>query len=102
LLIMSGKKLSTPQRVIGIQFTEESLVPIVMLKASGEQAERVVAQANQVNQKPVVSSSPLAQHLYRIPMGDAVTPDLFPLMAALLAHVIQVDKNLQDKLQGRT
>jgi len=97
---MSGETKSGPQRVVGIQFTEESLVPIVMLKASGEQADRVVADAKRLNDKPVVASAQLVNQLYRIPMDQAVTPDLFPLMAALLAHVIQVDKTLQEKLQG--
>ena len=97
---MSGEIADMPQRVVGIQFTEESLVPIVMLKAAGEQADKVIADAKHLNHKPVVASAQLANQLYRIPMDQAVTPDLFPLMAALLAHVIQVDKTLQEKSQG--
>jgi len=97
---MSGDAMPMLKRVVGIQFTDESLVPVVMLKAHGEQAEKLVADAISANQKPVINSAQLANQLYRIPMDHAVSPDLFPLMAALLAHVIQVDKSLQEKLQG--
>jgi len=96
---MSGEKLQ-PRRVVGIHFTEESLVPIVMLKAAGDQAEQVIAEAKKNALKPVIESRSMTEQLYRIPMDNAVTPDLFPLMAALLAHVVQVDKALSEKLQG--
>jgi len=97
---MSGDLSTKTNRVVGIQFTEQSLVPIVIVKAAGEQAAQIIADAKQSNSKPVVTSSGLTAQLYRIPMDHAVTPDLFPMMAALLAHVIQVDNNLQDKFRN--
>ncbi|MES1190176.1 MAG: EscU/YscU/HrcU family type III secretion system export apparatus switch protein [Steroidobacter sp.] len=96
---MSGNSSAKQSKVVGIQFAEDTLVPIVMLKASGEQAAQLLSQAKSADNKPVISSPELAAQLYRIPMDQAVTPDLFPLMAALLAHVIQVDKNLQSKMR---
>jgi len=97
---MSGETSQLPRRVVGVHFTEDSLVPVVVLKAAGQQAESVVADAIKDRLKPVVESRLLTAQLYRIPMDQAVTPDLFPLMAALLAHVVQVDKTLSDKLKG--
>lgn len=97
---MSGNLTQLPRRVVGIHFTEESLVPVVVLKAAGLQAEHLIAEATRDNLKPVVESKLLTGQLYRIPVDQTVTPDLFPLMAALLAHVVQVDKTLSDKLKG--
>jgi len=88
---MSGEASLERSRVVGIQLSKESLVPVVILKAAGEQADQLIDKAK-ASEVPVVKSRELSSQLYRIPVDNTVTPDLFPLMAALLAHVIYLDR----------
>lgn len=90
---MSGDHLPVRNRVVGVKLTEDSLVPVVIVKAAGEHADELLREAQAKGDVPVIRSPALTSKLYRIPIDHAVTPDLFPMMAALLAHVIQVDKH---------
>lgn len=93
---MSGERATSRPRAIGVKFSEDTLVPVVVLKAVGEQAEGVIDRAKEMGGVPIVRAPELASKLYRVPIDQSVTPDLFPLMAALLAHVIQVDQNRKE------
>ena len=93
---MSGSHKPVPNRVVGVKLTEESLVPVVVVKAAGDNADRLLSEAR-AGEVPVVRSAELTSKLYRIPIDQAVTPDLFPMMAALLAHVIQVDEHRNNR-----
>lgn len=80
------------KKVVGVSFDPDSdEVPVVMLKGSGAEAEAVLEQAREGN-VPVVSNVQLANALYRVPIDKPIGRELFPVMAALLAHVIQIDK----------
>lgn len=90
---MSGNRLMSHNRVVGVKLTEDSLVPMVIVKAVGGSADQLLKKAQLNGEVPIVHSPELTSKLYRIPIDHAVTPDLFPMMAALLAHVIHVDEH---------
>lgn len=90
---MSGNRLMSHNRVVGVKLTEDSLVPVVIVKAAGDSADRILKAAQLDDSVPVVHSAELTSKLYRIPIDHAVTADLFPMMAALLAHVIHIDEH---------
>ena len=82
---MSGK------RVVGIGFAPDASVPTVVLKGSGEEAQLLLQQARE-QEIPVVADPKLLRDLYRVPVDATIGRELFPVMAALLAHVLKIDR----------
>lgn len=81
------------KKVVGVSFDPESdEVPVVMLKGSGAEADALLEQSRREGDVPVVSNAQLANALYRVPIDQPIGRELFPVMAALLAHVIQIDR----------
>jgi type III secretion system FlhB-like substrate exporter len=87
----------TTQKVVGVSFAEDATVPTVVLKAAGEDAANVVTQAQAEGRVPLVRLPQLADALYRTPIDAPIDKELFPVMAALLVHVMQSDRLLKEK-----
>jgi type III secretion system FlhB-like substrate exporter len=80
------------KKVIGIGYDADTdAVPTVILKSVGADAEAALAQAHKLGNVPIVSDPHLVDQLYRVPLDAPISRDLFTAMAALLAHVIQLD-----------
>lgn len=86
------------QRVVGVSYENGDLAPVVVLKGAGDVAQSVLDEARRLPESPpVVRDAALVDQLYRIPVDGNVGRELFPVMATLLAHVIQLDRHLTDK-----
>lgn len=78
-------------KVVGVSFDIESgAVPTVVLKSAGADVAAIL-QAGDRGDVPIVKDPALLQALYRVPMDAPVSRELFPVMAALIAHVLSVD-----------
>jgi len=78
-------------KVVGLSIDlEAGAVPTVVLKSAGEEAAAIV-QAGERADVPIVRDPALIQALYRVPMDAPVGRELFPVMAALIAHVLSID-----------
>lgn len=88
-------------RVVGVSYELGQIAPTVVLKSAGVGAQAVLAAARRSPDAPtVVRDAALVDQLYRIPVDGNVGSELFPVMATLLAHVVQLDRHLDDKLPG--
>ena len=86
-----------PQRVVGVAYEAGALAPTVVLKSVGVGAEVVLDQARRTpDGPPVVRDAALVDQLYRIPIDAPIGRELFPVMATLLAHVVHLDRNLEE------
>jgi type III secretion system FlhB-like substrate exporter len=95
---MSDDKL---QRVVGVSYELGDLAPVVVLKSAGASAEAVLDAAKRLpDAPPIVRDAALVDQLYRIPIDGDVGRELFPVMATLLAHVVQLDRHLQEQPPG--
>lgn len=89
------------QRVVGVSYEAGDLAPVVILKSAGAGAEAVIEAAHRAPDAPtIVRDAALVDQLYRIPIDGEVGRELFPVIATLLAHVVQLDRHLQEKLTG--
>jgi flagellar biosynthesis protein FlhB len=80
-------------KVVGLGVDlEAGGAPTVLLKGAGIEAAAIV-QAGVREAVPVVRDPALLQALYRIPIDAPIGRELFPVMAALIAHVLQVDSS---------
>jgi len=90
-----------PKRVVGVSYELGNLAPTIVLKTAGASAEAIVEAAKRLSEAPpVVRDAALVDQLYRIPIDAPIGRELFPVMATLLAHLVQLDRHMQDKLSG--
>jgi type III secretion system FlhB-like substrate exporter len=81
----------TTTRVIGIGYELDEAAPTVVLKGAGAEAEAVLARARQSGDVRIVRDAALAEQLYRVPIDAPIGRELFPVMAVLLAEVLELD-----------
>ncbi len=78
-------------KVVGVSFDPQgNAVPTVVLKSAGADSAEVIRAAERA-EVPVIHDPALVQSLYRVPMDAPIGRELFPVMAALIAHVLNVD-----------
>jgi type III secretion system FlhB-like substrate exporter len=87
---MNGK------RVVGVSYDAELRAPVVVLKGAHDAADAILAAAHAHPEVRVVENAALVDELYRTPIDGPVDRALFPIMAALLAHVVAVDRSLEE------
>ena len=79
-------------KVVGVSYSPEDGAPTVILKGAGADADLLLAQARRRQDLPVVNAPALTEQLYRTPLDSPIAKELFPVMAALLAHVLHTDR----------
>jgi type III secretion system FlhB-like substrate exporter len=90
-----------PKRVVGVSYEFGQMAPTIVLKSAGAGAEAVLDVARRERDGPaVVRDAALVDQLYRIPIDAPIGRELFPVMATLLAHLVQLDRHMQEKLSG--
>ena len=72
----------------------------MILKGSGEMAEEILRRRPLTNGPAVVRNTQLAEQLYRLPIDAEIGPELFHLVATVLAHVFAVEESLKGKTNG--
>ncbi|MBI3900290.1 MAG: EscU/YscU/HrcU family type III secretion system export apparatus switch protein [Gammaproteobacteria bacterium] len=89
---MTTSEHSSPKKVVGLKYEMGEGLPTVVVKASGNAVDEVLRARSLVNGPPVVQDAQLADQLYRLPMDGHIGPELFQLVAALLAHVFAIEE----------
>lgn len=85
--------MTMTDKVVGLSVDLDSgAAPTVVLKGAGNEAAAIM-QAGAREDIPVVRDPALLQSLYRIPIDAPIGRELFPVMAALIAHVLQIDSS---------
>lgn len=93
--------MNEPRRLVGLKYEPAQGLPQVILKASGETAEEVLRQRSRaLRAPPVVRNDTLLEQLYRLPVDGRIGPELFQVVAILLAHVLAVDAKVKGALHG--
>jgi type III secretion system FlhB-like substrate exporter len=85
-------------KLVGLKYEPTEGLPQVILKASGELAEEVLRQRTRaLHAAPVVKNEALLEQLYRLPVDGRIGPELFQVVAILLAHVLSIDAKAKAK-----
>ena len=82
---------SSHTKVVGLKYEPEEGLPQVILKGAGKTADEILRRRSPYNGPPLVRDRKLLEQLYRLPMDAEIGPELFHLVASLLAHVLAVD-----------
>lgn len=86
-----------PKKLVGLRYDMGEGLPHVVVKASGQTVDDVLRKRSLISGPPVVKDAALAEQLYRLPIDGQIGPDLFQLVAALLAHVFAIEESLKGK-----
>lgn len=79
-------------KVVGLKYRPGDGVPSVILKGIGGNAEQILSEANALTKPPVVvRNKELVEQLYRLPTDASITPELYELVALVMAHVFSID-----------
>lgn len=79
-------------KVVGLHYQPGKGVPSVILKGVGDTADEIIAEANSLQKPPViVKNKALVDQLYRLPTDASITPELYELVALVMAHVFAVN-----------
>ena len=79
-------------KLVGLRYEPADGLPQVILKASGAAADEVLrARMRAVQAPPVVRDGALLEQLYRLPLEGRIGPELFQVVAIVLAHVLAID-----------
>ena len=89
------------EKVVGLQYEPGEGLPQVMVKGSGKHAREIVKRASAMRDGPqIVRDEALLKKLYRLPMDAEIGPELFQLVAILLAHVFSINGKMETKQSG--
>jgi type III secretion system FlhB-like substrate exporter len=93
--------MTQPRRLVGLKYEPAEGLPQVILKASGRAAEEVLRLRTRALQAPpVVRNDALLEQLYRLPVEGRIGPELFQVVAILLAHVLAIDAKVKGNPNG--
>ena len=85
------------KKVVGLRYESGQGLPRVIVKGSGKAAEEILQRRTSQAGPLVVKDKQLLDQLYRLPMDAEIGPELFHLVAALLAHVFAVEQRLKEE-----
>ena len=88
------------RRVVGLKYEPGAGLPQVVLKGAGPLAEEILARRRARVGAHVVKNEALLQSLYRLPLDAQIGPELFHVVAVILAHVFALEAQL--KTERRT
>lgn len=83
------------RRVVGLSYEPDKGLPQVILKGSGPLAEEILKRRGPRVGVQVVRNEALLQSLYRLPLDAQIGPELFHVVAVILAHVFALEVKLK-------
>lgn len=86
----------SPKKVVGLQYEPGEGLPQVILKGSGYLAEEILRRRDPATGPQVIKDKKLLDKLYRLPIDAEIGPDLFHLVAILLAHVFAIEEKMRE------
>ena len=90
-----AREKTEDKRIIGLKYELGEGLPQVIVKANGKAVDDILRKRNLVTGPPVVKDQALLEQLYKLPMDAQIGPELFHLVASLLAHVFAVEAKLK-------
>ena len=85
-------------KVVGLRYREEEGLPKVILKGSGYIADDILATGKSIKKGPlIVKNKELADQLYRLPVDTEIKPELFEVVATVLAHLYSLESKYEEE-----
>ena len=81
------------KKVVGLRYKKNEGLPRLILKGSGHFAEDIIDKGNNLKKGPlIIQNEALATQLYKMSIDTEIKPELFELVAAVLAHLYTIEE----------
>jgi type III secretion system FlhB-like substrate exporter len=88
-------------KVVGLSYEPDDGLPRIILKGNGKTADAIIKSAKSGNNGPeIVQDKELLKKLYRLPIDAEIGPELFHLVAMILAHIFAIEEKMKRKKHG--
>lgn len=88
------------KKVVGLSYEPDDGLPRLILKGHGKAADTILENANKQDGPDIVKDKELLKKLYRLPIDAEIGPELFHLVAMILAHVFAIEEKMKGKNHG--
>lgn len=89
-----------PRKAVALRYRpEQDHAPKVVAKGKGRLAEKIIAKANE-NGVPVQEDPSLVEILYKIDLDQAIPPELYRVVAEILALVYRMEEKGRITVEG--
>lgn len=85
------KEPSKIKKVVGLEYSLGSGLPQITLKGAGHLADELLLRRDKLGQPKVIKDAALTEQLYRLPIDSQIGPELFRVVAVVLAHVLSIN-----------
>ena len=89
-----------PRRVVGLRYAPDEGLPQLVLKGVGPLADEILARRRARAGPHLVRSEALLESLFRLPLDARIGPELFQVVAVILAHVFSLEAQLRSERGG--
>lgn len=79
------------RKVVGLEYSPGAGLPQIMLKGSGRMADELLWRHSKRGPTKVIQDAELTEQLYRLPIDSQIGPELFRVVAIVLAHVLSIN-----------
>lgn len=86
-------------RVVGLAYEPGEGLPHIVLKGAGPLADEVLDRGRRIG-APVVHDRELLERLFRLPTDSEIGPELFRIVAVILAHVFALNEKRKEAHHG--
>jgi flagellar biosynthesis protein len=90
---------SVLNKVVGIAYEPGEGLPRIVLKGAGPLADEVLKRGRDIG-APVVHDRELVERLFRLPTDGEIGPELFRIVAVILAHVFALNERRKEIRHG--
>ncbi len=98
---MSGRRARQVRRAVALSYRpRRDEAPRVVASGQGRLAERIIAAAREAG-VPLHEDPELVELLSRLDLNEVIPPELYAVVAQVLAFVYQADRERADQGRGR-
>lgn len=94
-----SRPAETVNRVVGLAYEPGKGLPHIVLKGSGPVADEVLERGRHIG-AAVVHDRELLERLFRLPTDSEIGPELFRVVAVILAHVFALNEKRKEATHG--
>jgi flagellar biosynthesis protein len=84
------------KKAAALKYDKSYEAPIVTAAGIGLIADKIIEKADE-NNVPIVYNRELADLLQNVDMGDSIPPEIYAIVAEVIAYVLNVDGNLNKR-----
>lgn len=84
------------KKAAALRYEQNYEAPIVTAAGIGIIADKIIEKADE-NNVPIVYNKELSELLQNVDIGDSIPPEIYAIVAEVIAYVLKVDGNLNKR-----